>query len=215
MKLQSFSGALLMVVLFTSIAHAEGAPPEDPEAPLPAHAKRQVVEMRLPTNALRYDVSTIRLKGSGMQLADGSLATGVRDLLSKQRGVRVDETSLDLRIILESDVLFDFDSAKLRPEAEKSLHAVAEALEQFKGRSIRLLGHTDSKGDDGYNLKLSIKRADSVRSFLAGEPKLKGFQFKSEGRGEREPVAPNLFADGRDDPDGRQKNRRVEIRIPK
>ena len=71
-------------------------------------------------------------------------------------------------------------------------------------------GHTDSKGTDEYNQKLSEARAATVRDWLAD----KGFVPAAtpiQGYGEKRPVAPNATPDGKDDPVGRQKNRRVEV----
>ena len=71
-------------------------------------------------------------------------------------------------------------------------------------------GHTDSRGSDEYNDRLSQQRADAVKEFLEDRyPNLRG-RVHAVGRGEREPVAPNEI-DGRDNPAGRALNRRVEI----
>ena len=63
--------------------------------------------------------------------------------------------------------------------------------------------------------RLSIRRAESTKQWLAKQPNLSGFQFVAEGKGKSDPVAPNTLPNGSDNPDGRQKNRRVEIHIPK
>jgi outer membrane protein OmpA-like peptidoglycan-associated protein len=77
---------------------------------------------------------------------------------------------------------------------------------------VQVIGHTDSKGSDEYNLKLSRARAERVGRFLEQRyPNLKG-HVEPEGRGEREPVAPNEV-NGQDDPQGRRLNRRVVIEI--
>jgi outer membrane protein OmpA-like peptidoglycan-associated protein len=73
----------------------------------------------------------------------------------------VKETASDVRIELAADVLFDFDKATLRPEAEATLAKAAALIEERAGGSVRIEGHTDSKGDDAYNQKLSERRAES------------------------------------------------------
>ena len=83
-----------------------------------------------------------------------------------------------------------------------------------RGFSYEVEGHTDAKGDDAYNQRLSDRRADSVRQWLARQ-RLGSLKFSAKGFGETQPVAPNTKPDGADDPDGRQKNRRVEIVIGK
>ena len=113
-------------------------------------------------------------------------------------------------IRLDDRVLFDFDQATLRSEAGPVLDKVAAALTGL-GVPLQVNGHTDAKGDDAYNLDLSGRRAQAVADALASrgvdaELVVKGF-------GETRPVAPNEI-DGKDNPSGRQQNRRVEIVIP-
>jgi outer membrane protein OmpA-like peptidoglycan-associated protein len=126
----------------------------------------------------------------------------LRDLNADVRGKRV-------RIALSADVLFDFDKAELRPEAAPSLDKVVAVLKSYPKATVTIEGHTDSKGDEGYNQKLSQRRAESVRKWLAAHGA--GMRMTTRGLGKRQPVAPNTAPDGKDDPQGRQKNRRVEI----
>ncbi|HET7715716.1 MAG TPA: OmpA family protein, partial [Bauldia sp.] len=116
------------------------------------------------------------------------------------------------RIAVVADALFDFDSADLRPDAEETLEAARVRIAEAGSGTITIVGHTDAKGSDAYNDRLSEQRATIVRDWLvahAAVPPDTGI----EGRGEREPVAPNENADGSDNPEGRQQNRRVEIEI--
>jgi outer membrane protein OmpA-like peptidoglycan-associated protein len=123
--------------------------------------------------------------------------------------VVVEETPRATRLTVRNDVLFDFDKAELRPEAAEALGRVAEIIRQRRPRGVRIVGHTDSMGSDSYNQGLSERRAQSVERWLAsnggGLPPM-----QAEGRGEQEPVAPNEQG-GRDNPEGRQQNRRVEV----
>ena len=126
--------------------------------------------------------------------------------------VVVEETPRATRLTVQNDVLFDFDRAELRAEASEALGRVAELVQQRRPRAVRILGHTDAVGSDAYNQELSLRRARSVERWLAENGGGAGLPpLAVEGRGEREPVAPNAAPDGRDDPEGRQKNRRVEI----
>ncbi len=111
-------------------------------------------------------------------------------------------------VTLQNDVLFDFDKAELRPAATEALGRVAELVRQRQPRALRVVGHTDGIGADGYNQALSERRAAAVQAWLAGQGGLPPAQ--AEGRGKQEPVAPNT-RDGHDDPEGRARNRRVEI----
>jgi outer membrane protein OmpA-like peptidoglycan-associated protein len=130
-----------------------------------------------------------------------------RALLTELKARRTEGTIV---VDLPADVLFDFDKATIRPDAEPALTKAAEVLKSYPEAEVSIGGHTDSKGDDAYNDALSLRRAKAVADRLAGAT---GRSLAAEGFGERRPVAPNAHPDGGDDPDGRQKNRRVEIRI--
>lgn len=104
------------------------------------------------------------------------------------------------------DVLFEVDSVRLRPGAARRLDALAGYLAAERGVQVRIDGHTDSTASDAYNLQLSRARAQSVAEALAAagvEPR----RLRVEGFGERQPVADNATAQGR------QRNRRVEITL--
>ncbi|MCB4824593.1 OmpA family protein [Roseicella aerolata] len=120
------------------------------------------------------------------------------------------ETPRGTSLTVQNDVLFDFDKAELRPEAAEALGRVADIIRQRRPRTVLVVGHTDSVGSDEYNDQLSRRRAEAVRSWLGANGGNGLPPLRAEGRGEREPVAPNS-QDGRDNPEGRQKNRRVEV----
>jgi len=130
-------------------------------------------------------------------------------------GVKISQDQGGLYLELSSDVLFDFDKYNIKTEATESLAKVAELIKGMKVKRIELSGHTDSKGDDAYNNILSLKRADSVKQWLLKNGGLQGFSMVTHGYGESRPIAPNQKKDGSDFPEGRQRNRRVEIRIPR
>lgn len=115
-------------------------------------------------------------------------------------------------ITLPGDVLFDFDKADIREDAEPVLIRLAELLLSMPDAPVKIIGHTDAKGDDAYNDELSERRAASVFNWLVGLG-LQPEQMTHEGRGESDPVAPNQQPDGSDDPEGRQQNRRVDFVI--
>jgi outer membrane protein OmpA-like peptidoglycan-associated protein len=150
----------------------------------------------------------------GAKLKVLDLVFKVEDFGAKTADLRVKETDTEVRIELAADVLFDFDKATLRSEAEQPLGKVAALIKERGGGAVRIEGHTDSKGDDAYNQKLSERRAESVRQWFVSRG-LGGRPFSVRGFGETRPVAPNSKPDGTDDPAGRQKNRRVEIVIAK
>jgi outer membrane protein OmpA-like peptidoglycan-associated protein len=155
------------------------------------------------------------------QVADPSknkildLVFRVDDLGGKVQDLQVKETGQEIRIELAADVLFDFDKANLRPAAQKTLHQAAGIIQDKAKGAVRIEGHTDSKGNDAYNQKLSERRAASVKAWFIDKEGLGSVQFTTQGFGAKKPVASNTKPDGSDDPDGRQKNRRVEIVLKK
>ncbi len=113
-------------------------------------------------------------------------------------------------ITLSDRVLFDFDKSDIRPDAGDVLDTLATALGEISVTKMEIRGHTDAKGDDDYNQALSERRAEAVMAALrqrgaASDASARGF-------GESQPVASNAV-DGKDNPGGRQLNRRVEIFI--
>jgi outer membrane protein OmpA-like peptidoglycan-associated protein len=130
------------------------------------------------------------------------------NLLSELNARQADDQSIV--IDLPADILFDFDKATLRPDAEPSLRKAAELLGSYPAAPVKVNGHTDGKGTDAYNDPLSLRRAQAVATWLKDHG---GRGATVAGLGKRRPVADNAKADGSDDPDGRQRNRRVEIVI--
>lgn len=111
-------------------------------------------------------------------------------------------------VTIGSDVLFDFASSALTPDATAKITDVAGRI-GTGAQTVAVIGYTDSIGDDASNLALSLQRAEAVAAVLrAGTPP--GTQVTTDGRGEKDPVAPNQVG-GKDSPEGRAKNRRVSI----
>ncbi len=146
---------------------------------------------------------TFRLAG-----VDSALRPRTMELLGE---LKARQTGDDTIIVpLPADILFDFDKADLRPDATPALERAAELLKSFPASPLAVTGHTDAMGDDAYNDPLSLRRAQAVADWIKTNS---GRSAAVEGKGERDPVAANTKPDGSDDPDGRQKNRRVEIVI--
>lgn len=119
----------------------------------------------------------------------------------------------ELVINLASDILFDFDSAEITPAAGEILAQLAFLIMRDAKDEVRVHGHTDAKGSDGYNMTLSIARAEAVKSWLTSRGKVDNVGIETIGHGENQPMAPNTRPDGSDDPEGRALNRRVEVRF--
>jgi outer membrane protein OmpA-like peptidoglycan-associated protein len=129
------------------------------------------------------------------------------------RAVRVVESErCERRLSVGADALFEFDQWTLTPEAEETLVVLLPELEKTGTRAVSIEGHTDAKGGDDYNRTLSEKRASTVKQWLVGRGAVPAATAVA-AYGETRPVAPNANPDGSDDPEGRQKNRRVEVVI--
>lgn len=121
------------------------------------------------------------------------------------------QSNLNLDINLSADQLFEFDKANLKPQADVELE---KAFSRLKGKSeavIKVIGYTDGKGSASYNKDLSLRRANAIKTWL----ETNGYSnpISVEGKGAADPIAPNTHSDGSDNPEGRAKNRRVEIKV--
>ncbi len=122
-------------------------------------------------------------------------------------GAEVERVGEGIRVSLpESIVNFGFDSSNLTAAAKVNLDKLAVVLKNNPDTNINVYGHTDSKGTDDYNQKLSERRASSVKSYLVTNGVAPSRLF-AMGMGEQEPVASN------DTDQGRAQNRRVEFAI--
>ena len=110
------------------------------------------------------------------------------------------------KVTFAADAFFDFDKAVLKPEGRAKLDDLAGKLSGVNLEVIIAVGHTDSVGGDAYNQKLSVKRAEAVKSYLTSKG-IEQNRVYTEGKGEKQPVADNKTAEGR------AKNRRVEIEV--
>lgn len=122
------------------------------------------------------------------------------------------ETSrCEQRLTVGADALFDFNSDKLNPDSEQTLNALGPAVKKMAGHPTVIEGHTDAIGSDAYNQALSERRATAVQSWLVSQGFLMAGASQVKGFGKTRPVAPNTNPDGSDNPEGRQKNRRVVV----
>lgn len=116
-----------------------------------------------------------------------------------------------LRLQMAGDILFDFDSAAIRPDAATELAKVAHVVRLHSEGTVSVVGHTDSIGDDHYNQRLSEQRARAVSQWLHQSEGIPLQMLEASGRGEKNPVAHNTMPDGSDNSAGRAQNRRVEV----
>ena len=110
-------------------------------------------------------------------------------------------------------VLFDFNKATLTKNDLVELDKAIDFVKKYPGSRTILEGHTDNTGSDKYNLELSQKRAEAVRQYLIQAGVVDEARISAVGFGPTRPIAPNKTEEGKDNPDGRAQNRRVEIII--
>lgn len=129
------------------------------------------------------------------------------------QGLVTEETERGVVVFLP-EVFFEFGKFDLTPLAQEKIAVIASVVNDPRAlnRNIAVEGHTDSIGNETYNLNLSTQRAKTVEEALATSEIL-GDRISASGYGEKYPVAPNTSVDGSDNPEGRAKNRRVEIII--
>ena len=129
----------------------------------------------------------------------------------KELNAQVSDT--EIKIEMSGDVLFDFDKATISKKAEPTLKDVAIVIDKYQAKNVLIEGHTDEKGSDSYNQKLSKARAKSVKNWLVQNANIEKEIIQTKGWGEAKPIAQNRHKDDSDNPEGRQKNRRVEITV--
>lgn len=183
----TIASAMVGFVVFVSASagaasQAEPGTPEDLPEPTSAQLSSSVHEW-VPNNVKQWDPEN-----------------SVTDLVTES------EEGSDSVITLSSDILFEFGSSKIPDNAAK---AVAKTLEGVPdGAHVKIDGYTDSVGNDSANQKLSQKRAKAVADVV--EEARSDLHLSVEGHGKDDPVADNE-KDGEDNPEGRAKNRRVEM----
>ncbi len=144
---------------------------------------------------------------------DGDSLTDVTDRCPNEPGPReeqgcprvyqdVEVTSTSIRI--HQKIFFEFDRAAIRPVSFPILNTVSQVMRDFPDITIEIQGHTDSRGNDAYNERLSQQRADAVREYLVQQG-IPANRMTSRGYGEARPIDSNRTSSGR------AANRRVEF----
>jgi outer membrane protein OmpA-like peptidoglycan-associated protein len=148
----------------------------------------------------------IELEKKSIELKQKELA-----LEKARQEFQAQQSNRSLSMNLSGDLLFDYDKAALKPEAEQALKKVAIVLSQFPESHVTVEGYTDSKGTQSTNIQLSRERAQAVKDWLVKNGGALAPSISVKGFGEQYPVAPNTNANGTDNPLGRALNRRVSI----
>jgi outer membrane protein OmpA-like peptidoglycan-associated protein len=109
------------------------------------------------------------------------------------------------------NVYYNFDKGDFQPDSYGALDSLVKFMQDNPSVSVEIRSYTDSKGDNAYNDELSVKRAQAVMSYISSKGIDRG-RMVARGEGEKNPLQPNTVR-GKDNPTGRQYNRRTEFRI--
>lgn len=154
---------------------------------LPANAKMQGIKLHL--RGININKEAIYL--SNFKIAEGGIDLR-KKLISEGR-------------ISTNGILFDSGSANIQPQSMGIIRQIYQVLQQESDMKMKIVGHTDSDGNDDTNKRLSTQRAEAVKNVLISVYNISAERLTAEGKGESEPVGDNGTADGK------AQNRRVEF----
>jgi outer membrane protein OmpA-like peptidoglycan-associated protein len=146
---------------------------------------------------------------AGATLAPSRVLDIVSVVESQGGDERRSDTPDSVTFALQAEVLFSKDSAKLSPEANGRISAIADEIKKQGTGSVRVFGFTDNLGSAAHGVVLSKQRAEAVHSILEQQLADAGITYEIRGYGEQYPIADNNTEDGR------KKNRRVEVSFPR
>ena len=188
------TSALGLLIVFLMVGNSTAARGEnDP----------QVV---IATKQAELERQRIELEKKSIELQQKEL-----DLQKARQEFQAQQSGRSLSMNLSGDVLFDYDKATLKPDAEQALKKVAVVLSQFPDSQVTVEGYSDAKGTQSVNMQLSRERAQAVKDWLVRNGGILASNISTKGFGEQDPVAANTNPNGSDNPIGRALNRRVTV----
>jgi outer membrane protein OmpA-like peptidoglycan-associated protein len=199
LQFRPFTGLSICILVLTWACSAT-APAQETKGPLEAEKN----QLELERQKLELEKKQLELQRKQLQMEEAA-----------RKELQIKETEEAVTMKLEGDVLFDFDKAEIRPEAEETLDKVGSVISQFPDGKVLIDGYTDSKGSPDVNLVLSKRRAEAVKDWLVKKKGVPESIITTRGFGETKPVTPNTNPDGSDNTQGREQNRRVEITVEK
>lgn len=147
-------------------------------------------------NSLVFSLTSAKTKPDYFLISNIRIAGGLPDMRNK---------FMTEGKVSTNSILFDVDSDKLKPASYPVIREIATVLKENSGVRVRIIGHTDSDGDDAHNRDLSLQRANAVKTVLEKEFGIAADRMETEGKGESEP------ADKESTPAAKANNRRVEF----
>lgn len=146
------------------------------------------------------------LAGTGIGAMMDRQENDMRQALARSEAIAVQREGNALALTFKSDFTFSVNSSSIRPGLYAEIDRIAQVLSSYPQTTITVTGHTDSSGSESYNQQLSERRAQSVKNALV-QRGIASERIQAIGCGESTPIADNNTESGR------QKNRRVEVRI--
>ncbi|HSR41059.1 MAG TPA: OmpA family protein [Longimicrobiales bacterium] len=144
--------------------------------------------------------------GAAGAIIGSQMDDAAEELERDLENAKVERVGEGIQITFDSGILFEFDSSELKDAARANLGELSQSLNEYENYDVLVVGHTDSRGSDDYNLSLSRRRAQAAATYLQSRG-IATDRIHVEGLGETEPVASN------ETDAGRQLNRRVEVAI--
>jgi outer membrane protein OmpA-like peptidoglycan-associated protein len=157
--------------------------------------------------SLSEEKPQIKTRSLGVQKTRAIKIVEIKNKQITHQEITVSDDSPSQSVNLKIE--FDVNSYRIRPDSFDLLDKLGKALtsDKLKEKMILVKGHTDSDGNDDYNLELSLNRAQAVKSFLIKQFSIQESNLKTYGYGENMPLVPNI------NPANKQINRRVEIAV--
>ncbi|NTW49064.1 MAG: OmpA family protein [Chlorobiales bacterium] len=149
----------------------------------------------MPAN-FKYNILRFELSQGDPMIANFRVSVGAPDMRSKL---------LTEGKLVTHGIYFDSGSDKVKPESYGTLKEIANVLKENASVKVKIVGHTDTDGDDKANLDLSKRRAAAVKASLSKDFGIDASRMETDGKGEKEPISPNST------PEGKANNRRVEF----
>jgi len=153
---------------------------------------------------------SIMVEGLTLDANQAALEKFVRDVFCTPRK----EVAAKEEVMVLRGINFDFDKSNIKPQWAVVLDEAVRIMKERPDMKVMIEGHTDSKGTDAYNQKLSERRAQAVFNYFVAKG-ISSSRMQTIGYGETRPIASNTKPNGSDNPEGRAINRRVELKVMK